>query len=128
MKGFVGDIEKLTKENESFRKVLYRGEYSQLVLMSLKKGEEIGSETHESVDQFFRVDEGVGEIVIDGERREVGDGFAVVVPVGSEHNVINTGEKELKLYTVYSPPNHPGGTEHETYEEAMEYEKEHHHE
>jgi len=126
MNGFIDDIEKLTKENSFFRKVLFTGKHSQLVLMCLKPGEEIGKEVHDSVDQFFRIDEGSGEVFIDGETRQIKDGFAVVVPAGSEHNIVNTGEVDLKLYTVYSPPNHPEGTIHETYEEAMEAEEQEH--
>ena len=91
--------------------------------MSLKPGEEIGMETHETVDQFFRFEKGQGKVVIDGEEHEVKDGSAVIVPAGSEHNVINTSENEdLKLYTIYSPPNHPDGTVHKTKEEAMKAE------
>lgn len=126
MKGFVDDIEKLTKENSNFRKVLYTGKHSQLVLMCLKPGEDIGLEIHDHVDQFFRVDEGEGEVVIDGEKHKISDGFAVVVSAGSEHNISNTGSGDLKLYTIYSPPNHPDGTVHKTKEEAEVYEKEHH--
>lgn len=127
MTGFVDDIEKLTKENSSFRKVLFTGKHSQLVLMSLKPGEDIGLEVHDNVDQFFRVDAGEGEVLIDGEKTQIHDGFAVVVPAGHEHNIVNTGVTELKLYTIYSPPNHPEGTVHETREEAMKAEEEHHH-
>jgi mannose-6-phosphate isomerase-like protein (cupin superfamily) len=127
MNGFVDDIEKLTKENKNFREVLYTGKYSQLVVMSLKPGEEIGMEVHENVDQFFRVDEGEGELLLDGKTTKISDGYAVVVPAGSEHNIVNTAEKDLKLYTIYSPANHPDGTIHKTFKEAQEYEKEHHH-
>jgi mannose-6-phosphate isomerase-like protein (cupin superfamily) len=126
MNGFIDDIEKLTKENSFFRQVLFTGEYCQLVLMSLKPGEEIGKEVHESVDQFFRVDGGKGEVYIDGETKEIKDGFAVVVPAGSEHNIVNTGSVDLKLYTIYSPPNHPDGTIHKTHKEAMEAEEHEH--
>jgi mannose-6-phosphate isomerase-like protein (cupin superfamily) len=126
MNGFIDDIEKLTRENSFFRKVLFTGKHSQLVVMCLKPGEEIGKEIHDKVDQFFRVDEGEGEVFIDGEKREIKDGFAVVVPAGSEHNIVNTGEVDLKLYTIYSPPNHPEGTIHKTYEEAMKAEAEEH--
>jgi len=126
MNGFIDDIEKLTKENSFFRQVLFTGKYSQLVLMCLKQGEEIGKEVHDNVDQFFRIDQGRGEVFIDGETRQIKDGFAVVVPAGSEHNITNTGEVDLKLYTVYSPPNHPEGTIHETREEAMEAEEHEH--
>ncbi len=128
MKGYHDNIEKLTKENENFRKVLYTGKYSQLVLMALKPGENIGRETHPDVDQFFRIEDGEGKAVIDGNEYQLSDDDAVIVPAGAEHDVINTSETEtLKLYTIYSPPEHPDGTIHETKEEAMEYEKEHHH-
>lgn len=126
MAGFIGNIEKLTKDNSFFRKVLFTGKYCQLVVMSLKPGEEIGLEVHKSVDQFFRVDEGKGVVVINGKKTAIRDGFAVVVPAGSKHNVVNTGKMDLKLYTIYSPPNHPEGTIHKTFQEALKYEKEHH--
>lgn len=125
MNGYIDDIEKLTKENSYFRKVLFTGKHSQLVLMSLKPGEEIGLEVHDKVDQFFRVDSGSGVVVIDGEKSEIKDGFAVVVPAGSEHNIVNSGEDDLKLYTIYSPPNHPDGTVHKTFQEAMAAEEHH---
>jgi mannose-6-phosphate isomerase-like protein (cupin superfamily) len=115
MKGYISNIEKDTKENENFRKVLYTAKHSQLVLMSLAPGEEIGEEIHPDVDQFFRFEEGEGKIVIDGVEYAVSDGFAVIVPAGAKHNVINTStDKKLKLYTVYSPPNHRDGVVHQT--------------
>lgn len=123
---FIDDIEKLTKENNNFRKVIFTGKYSQLVLMSLKPGEDIGLEVHENVDQFFRVDEGEGELLIEGQNYKLTDGFAVVVPAGARHNITNTGHRDLKLYTIYSPANHPDGTVHKTRKEAEEYEKTHH--
>jgi mannose-6-phosphate isomerase-like protein (cupin superfamily) len=126
MKGFVGKIEDLTEKNNNFRQVLFTGPHSQLVLMSLRPGEEIGMEVHHNVDQFFRFEEGDGKVVMDGEEQAVKDGDAVVVPAGTDHNVINTSETEsLKLYTIYSPPNHPEGTVHATKEEAMKAEAEH---
>lgn len=128
MKVYSEDIEKDTLENENFRKVVFTGEHLQLVLMSLKPGEDIGLETHHNLDQFFRFDQGEGKVIIDGEEHSVSDGHAVVIPAGTEHNIINTSETEdLKLYTIYSPPNHPDGTVHTTKSEADEYEKEHHH-
>lgn len=121
MKGYKDNIEKLTLENSSFRKVLYTAPHSQLVLMSLAKGEEIGMEVHPENDQFFRFEEGEGRVVIDGNEYDVGDGDAVVVPAGSEHNVINTSnDKELKLYTIYSPAHHKDQVERETKKEAEE--------
>ncbi len=119
-KGFSTDIETATKKNEDFRRVLYTGRYSQLVLMSLKPGEEIGEEVHEDVDQFFRFEEGEGKVVIDQTEHKVKDGTAVVVPSGSKHNVINTSKKsKLKLYTIYSPPEHHDKIVHHTKEQAM---------
>jgi mannose-6-phosphate isomerase-like protein (cupin superfamily) len=107
MKGYSTAIEKETKKNSDFRRVLYTGKYSQLVLMSLKPMEEIGMETHPDIDQFFRFEEGEGKVIIDGVEHKVKDGDAVIVPAGAEHNVVNTSKKlELKLYTIYSPPEH----------------------
>ncbi|KND47622.1 MAG: hypothetical protein AB201_01665 [Parcubacteria bacterium C7867-006] len=105
-KGYKDNIEKLTQENENFRKVLYTGEKSQLVLMSLLPGEDIGAEVHEDNDQFFRFESGTGKVVINETEYEVADGDAVVVPRGARHNVINTGSDRLKLYTIYSPAHH----------------------
>lgn len=119
MKGYYGKIEELTLENSNFRKVLYSGKHSQLVLMSLKPSEEIGSEVHPDNDQFFRFEQGRGKVVIDGNEYEVGDGDAIVVPSGAEHNVINvSAEEELKLYTIYSPAHHKDGIVRATKEEA----------
>ena len=119
MKGYTTNIEKDTLENNNFRKVLYTGKHSQLVLMSLAPKEEIGMEVHEENDQFFRFEKGQGKCVIDGNEYELKDGVAVVVPAGAEHNIINTSTtEELKLYTIYSPPNHRDGTIHKTKEEA----------
>jgi mannose-6-phosphate isomerase-like protein (cupin superfamily) len=118
MEPYYGHIEKDTLANENFRKVVFTGQHSQLVLMSLKPGEEIGMEVHPAVDQFFRFERGKGKVIIDGKEFAVQDGDSAVVPAGSEHNVINAGEAELKLYTVYSPPNHPAGTMHKTKAEA----------
>jgi len=106
-KGFVTDIETETVKNTDFRRVLYTGKFSQLVLMCLKPGEEIGAEVHDDVDQFFRFEEGEGAVVIDGVKHAVRDGSAVVVPSGANHNVLNTSKTaDLKLYTIYSPPEH----------------------
>jgi mannose-6-phosphate isomerase-like protein (cupin superfamily) len=117
MKGFVRNIEDLVVSNEDFRKVLYTSGYCQLVVMALKPGEEIGAEVHK-LDQFFRVEEGAGEAVLDGVRTAIRAGFAVVVPAGANHNIINTGSVPLKLYTLYSPPNHRDGVVHATRAEA----------
>jgi mannose-6-phosphate isomerase-like protein (cupin superfamily) len=107
MKGYAIAIEKETLRNSDFRRVLYTGKYSQLVLMNLKPTEEIGVETHSNIDQFFRFEEGEGKVIIDGVEHRVKDGDAVIVPAGAKHNVVNTSKKlELKLYTIYSPPEH----------------------
>jgi len=120
MKGFNANIEKETLENNNFRKVLYTGKRSQLVLMSLKPSEEIGMETHPDNDQFFRFEKGQGKCVIDGNEYEIKDGSAIVVPSGAEHNVINISEtEELKLYTIYSPAHHKDGIQRATKEEAQ---------
>jgi mannose-6-phosphate isomerase-like protein (cupin superfamily) len=117
-KGFVTNIEKDTVDNDNFRKVLYTGKNSQLVLMALKPEEEIGEEVHKDTDQFFRIDSGSGKVVINGKSTDIKDGFAFVIPQGAKHNVINTGKEPLKLYSVYSPPHHEDGTIHKTKEEA----------
>ena len=120
MTGYVGPIEKQTAENTNFRQVLFTGPYSQLVLMCLRPGEDIGDEVHPKVDQFFRIEKGQAKFVLnEKEEHTVGDGDAVVVPAGTYHNVINTSKTlELKLYTIYSPPNHPDGTVHKTKADA----------
>lgn len=117
MKGFVEDIENLAIKNKSFRKVLYTATDTQLVLMTLNPLEEIGEEVH-NLDQFFRVEEGTGEVVLDGVRTQIHPGFAVLVPAGARHNIINSGTHRLKLYTLYSPPNHRDGVVHDTRAEA----------
>ncbi len=109
MKGFLTDIEQATKENTDYRRVLYTAKHSQLVLMSLNPGEEIGEEVHE-LDQFIRFEEGAGQAILDGVVHEVKGGDAVVVPEGTRHNVVNTGSGVMKLYTVYAPPAHKDGT------------------
>ena len=120
MTGYVGPIEKETEENSDFRRVLFTGEHSQLVVMSLLPGEEIGLEVHGDIDQFFRIEAGHARFVLNRvEEYDCGDGDAVVIPAGTWHNVINTSSTEvLKLYTVYSPPEHPAGTIHRTKAEA----------
>lgn len=119
MKGFNANIEKETLENTNFRKVLYTGKHSQLVLMSLKPSEEIGTEIHTDNDQFFRIEKGEGKCVIDGNEYVLGDGSVIVVPSGAEHNVINTSSTEnLKLYTIYSPAHHKDGIVRTTKAEA----------
>ena len=119
MIGFVGNIEKITLENNFFRKVIYTGQHAQLVIMSLKPNEEIGMEVHEVVDQFLRIEKGVGKVVMNGEEQEISDGTAIFVAAGISHNVINTsGQEELKLYTIYSPAHHKDGVVHKTKVEA----------
>jgi len=129
MTGYVGPIERQTEENEYFRQVLFTGKYSQLVVMCLQAGEEIGEEVHSNVDQFFRIEEGEARFVFNGsEEHVVHDGDAVVVPAGTRHNVINTSKTgKLKLYTLYSPPNHPDGTVHKNKAEAEAAEEHEHH-
>jgi mannose-6-phosphate isomerase-like protein (cupin superfamily) len=118
VEGFVDDIEDLTERNDDFRRVLYTGKYLQLVLMSIEPGEEIGEEVHEDHDQFFRIEEGHGEVVIDGTSTEIQADDAIVVPAGARHNVVNTGDEPLKLYTIYGPPEHMDGVVRATKAEA----------
>jgi len=118
MKGFVEDIEGLAVENEAFRRVLYTAKSCQLVIMALEPGEEIGAEIHR-LDQFFRVEEGAGDAVLDGVRTSIQAGFAVLVPAGTNHNIVNTGDVPLKLYTLYAPPNHRDGVVHQTRADAQ---------
>jgi mannose-6-phosphate isomerase-like protein (cupin superfamily) len=119
MKGFITNIEKDTVANEDFRRVLFTGSHTQLVLMTIRPGEEIGVETHDEHDQFIRVEAGTGEVLLGGERHPLSDGSAVVIPAGVEHNVLNKSKDEsLRLYTLYSPPEHPDGTVHHTKAEA----------
>ncbi len=119
MKGYVKDIGQATKENNNFRQVVYTAKYCQLVLMSLKPGEEIGEEVHETVDQFFRFEEGECKVVLDGVEHKIEAEYAVLVPAGTKHNIINTSDMTpLKLYTIYSPPNHRDGVVHATKEQA----------
>ena len=126
MIGYVGPIEQLAETNTNFRQVLFTGKYCQLVVMSLLPSEEIGLETHATVDQFFRIEEGEGKVVMNGEEAVFKPGDAIIVPAGTAHNVINTSaEKPLKLYTIYSPPNHPDGKIHKTKAEAMADEGDH---
>ena len=118
MKGFVDDIEELTEANKNFRHVLYSGQKLQLVLMALKPGEDIGEEVHTGTDQFFRVEKGKGELVIDGKVTAIKSDMAIIVPAGARHNIKNTGDRPLKLYTLYAPPEHIDGTIHATRADA----------
>ncbi|HZW04093.1 MAG TPA: cupin domain-containing protein [Anaerolineaceae bacterium] len=128
MAGFHTDIEKKSIDNSYFREVLFTAPHSQLVVMALKPGEEIGLETHDDTDQFIRVEAGQGKARIGEKEYELRDGSAIVIPAGQAHNVWNTSSSEpLKLYTLYTPPEHPDGTIHKTKAEADAYEREHHH-
>lgn len=119
MKGFVGDIEELTEDNTDFRRVLYTGHNLQLVVMSIEPGDEIGEEVHDDRDQFFRIEAGEGEIMIDGVAHRVKGDDAVIVPQGARHNVRSVGKEALKLYTIYGPPEHIDGTVHATCAQAQ---------
>lgn len=123
MRGFIGDIENRTEANQDFRRVLYTGPHMQLVLMSLDPGEEIGEEVHESTDQFFRVEEGKGEVSIDGRSTQIESDDAIVIPAGARHNIRNIGDKPLKVYTLYAPPQHEDGTVHHTKKDAERLEE-----
>lgn len=118
MKGFIGEIEDRTEANSDFRRVLYTGPHMQLVLMALQPGEQIGEEVHERTDQFFRVEDGKGVVLIDGHETRIESDDAIVIPAGARHNIKNTGHKPLKLYTLYAPPQHADGTVHHTKAEA----------
>ena len=123
MKGFITNIEKDSLENENFRKVIYTAHYSQLVLMSLKPGEDIGEEVH-GLDQFLRIEKGTGKTILNGIEYPLEDGSAIVVPAGTMHNIINTSAtEEMKLYTVYSIPNHQKDTLHPTKADAEAHEE-----
>jgi mannose-6-phosphate isomerase-like protein (cupin superfamily) len=124
--GYCVDLEKETLANEDYRRVLFTTEKSQLVLMTLQAGEDIPLETHEEHDQFIRVESGEGRAEIGEDVFELGDGVAVVIPAGNAHHIVNTGLEPLKLYTLYTPPEHPEGTVHPTKKEADEYEEHHH--
>ena len=118
-KGYVVNIEKETLENENFRKVLYTSNYSQLVVMSIEPGDDIGMEVH-GLDQFIRLESGKGKAILNGQEYEIEDDWAVVIPAGVEHNIVNTGDEPLKLYSIYSPPEHKEGTIHKTKADAEE--------
>jgi len=118
MKGYIVNIEKETKENNDFRRVLYTAHNSQLVLMSIKPGGDIGEEIHE-LDQFIRIESGKAKVILDNIEHDIEDDYAVVIPAGTKHNVINTGQTDVKLYSIYSPPEHQDGVVHKTKEEAL---------
>lgn len=119
MKGYIVNLEQETVNNTDYRRVLYTASKSQLVLMSIEPGDEIGSEVHD-LDQFIRVEQGSAQVILDGVTHELKDDWAVVIPAGAEHNVINTGEEVLKLYSIYSPPEHKDGTVHPTKADEQE--------
>ena len=128
MSGYSINLEEKTLAGNNFREVLYTTPRSQLVIMTLQPREEIGLEKHEGHDQFIRVEAGRGVAILDGERHDLEDGVAVVIPAGTEHNVVNTSDSEpMRLYTLYTPPEHPDGTVHATKAEADAYEKQHGH-
>ena len=119
MKGFVENIEKITLENQNFRQVLYTGQNSQLVVMSIRPGQDIGEEIHQ-LDQFIRCERGTGKAILDDVQHDISDGFVVVVPAGTKHNIVNkSAEQDLKLYTLYSPQNHREGVVHATKDQAI---------
>jgi mannose-6-phosphate isomerase-like protein (cupin superfamily) len=117
--GYVSNIEEKTEKNNHFREVLYTAEHCQLVVMNILPNEEIGQEKHEKVDQFFRIESGTAKIIMNGEENILSPGMVAVVPAGTTHNVINAGTSDLKLYTLYSPPNHPANTIHHTKADAL---------
>ena len=126
MTGFVENIEDITLANTDFRRVVYTGQHAQLVLMSLLPSEDIGMEVHPTTDQFLRIEKGEGKVVMNGEEHEIKDGSAIIVPAGTEHNVINSSsENPLKLYTVYSPSHHRDGTVHKTKQDAQQDKEDH---
>lgn len=119
MTGYISNIEEKTLQNDYFREVLNTSQHSQLVVMSLNPNEEIGTEAHEIVDQFIRIEQGEGKAILNGEEFVISDGFAIIIPAGAEHNIINTSQdKKLKLYTIYSPAHHKDKTIHKTKQEA----------
>lgn len=118
MQGYVEDVQRATLDNDAFRRVLYTGAHLQLVAMTLQPGEEIGEEVHDDRDQFFRFEQGRGEVLINGQASPVEDDFGVIVPAGARHNVRNTGDEPLKLYTLYGPPEHKDGTVHQNRAQA----------
>jgi mannose-6-phosphate isomerase-like protein (cupin superfamily) len=132
MQVWIDDIEQATLDNDTFRTVLFTGEHTQLTVMRLGRGEDIGREAHDHIDQFIRIEQGSARVELGAsedrvdETYEVGDDWAVIVPAGVWHNVVNTGDGELKLYSLYSPPEHPDGTVHKTKTEAEEAERSHH--
>ncbi len=127
MTGYVANIQEETLQNENFRKVLYTGQHCQLVVMTLRPTQDIGMEVHDTVDQFIRIENGIGKAILNGEENEISDDFAVIIPAGVQHNIVNTSTTDdMKLYTIYSPANHPEGTVHVTKDDAVAAEAEEH--
>lgn len=124
---YVNNIEKETLENEFFRKEVFTGEHLQMTVMSLLPGEDIGAEVHNNTDQFLRIEQGTGRAIVGDQEYDVEDDFAIIIPAGMNHNVINTGEIAMKLYSIYTPAEHPKGTIHKDKAEAMAAEALHHH-
>lgn len=127
MNAYITNIEKETLDNTHYRKVLFTGDHLQLVVMNLKKGEDIPEEVHPDIDQFIRVEQGDMVAVVDGKEHTLGDDEIVIIPAGAKHRIINSGDGDLKIYSIYTPAEHPAGTVHVTREEAIEAEKHHHH-
>ena len=125
MSGYITNIEEKTLANESFREVLFTAPHLQLVVMSMLVGEEIGEEVHSDVDQFIRIESGNGKAILDGEETALADGSVVVIPAGVKHNIVNAGDVSLKLYTIYTPPEHRDGTVHKTKADALADEHDH---
>ncbi len=119
MRGYIVNIENRTEENDNFRTVLYTARHSQLVVMSLVPGQDIGTETHKNVDQFIRIEQGEGKAILNGEEQTIREGYAIVIPAGTEHNVINTSSEKMRLYTIYSPPEHHDKIVHKTKDDAL---------
>lgn len=127
MQPYINNIEKETLENNYFRKEIFTGKYMQMTVMSLQPGEDIGAEVHDNLDQFLRIEQGTGKALVGETEYDVADDFAIIIPAGMNHNVTNTGDTVMKLYSLYTPPEHPAGTIHKDKAEAMAAEAEHHH-
>ncbi len=127
MEPYIKNIEQETMENEYFRKEVFTGKFLQMTLMTLQPGEDIGAEVHPHIDQFLRIEQGSGKALVGDTEYDVSDDWAIIVPAGMNHNVMNTGDIPLKLYSIYTPPEHPAGTVHKDKAEAMAAEAEHHH-
>lgn len=127
MQPYINNIEQETLENDYFRKEVFTGKHLQMTVMSLLPGEDIGAEVHHDTDQFLRIEQGAGKAIINGQEYDIADDFAIIIPAGADHNVMNTGDVPMKLYSIYTPVEHPVGTIHKDKAEAMAAEAEHHH-